>query len=107
MNSLPFLLWDAAISGPHSAELAQRKRMFNLSGQGHDLLVPVNTEIILGAEGAAQESAAPFKPRTLVTTSLDQYKQWIGRPDSLADNHPWEMPEKEWTGKRFHSKTEL
>ncbi len=78
--------------------LTDRKKRFNIKSAGNDLLVPIDSTVILG-DGIA--------PRVISTTSIDEYKLWIGRSNELADDYAWEMPSKAWNHKSFKSKAEL
>ncbi len=78
--------------------LTGKKKRFDITEAGHDLLVPINSTVIL-EDGIA--------PRVISTTSIDEYKLWIGRSNELADDYAWEMPSKAWGHKSFKSKEEL
>lgn len=88
------------IAGPVLLEsltdLARRKCLFGLS-ESPDLLVPVGKVVELNDKSV----------RTIVTSSVDEYKDWIGRPDAQADNHAWAMPTQHWSGRRFADKAQL
>ncbi len=78
--------------------LTNKKKRFDITEVGHDLLVPINSTVIL-------ENG--ITPRVISTTSIDEYKLWIGRSNDLADDYAWEMPSKTWDYKSLKSKEEL
>lgn len=86
---------------PNRKSLRSRKKLLKISDKGQDLLVPAGTTVILG------EGSKPSMAKTMITGKVDQFKLWIGRPDELADDHPWEEPSQDWSGKRFKDPGEL
>ena len=84
-----------------SAEmLEKRKKLFSITETGYDIIVPENKTVLLS-------EVAQRKPELKGTASVKKYKEWLGRPNALADEYPWQMPSKEWSGKSFSSKDEL
>jgi hypothetical protein len=82
--------------------LLTRKKMLDIKGEPQDLLLLPGITTILG-----ESNNSSVKPIRISTRSVDEFKNWIGRPDKLADTYPWDMPSGIWNGKLFRNKQEL
>lgn len=82
--------------------LLARKKMLEIKDKPQDLLLLPGMTTILG-----EPNNSPIKPTRISTRSVDEFKNWIGRPDELADDYSWDMPSERWSGKLFKNKQEL
>jgi len=95
---------QAANTSIRQSELTARREQFGLSSV--DAIPLIN----LGYNQTMRLTAGPDSaiPGCKVCTSdIDEYKNWVGMPNETASDHPWIMPSKAWSGKRFQNKSEL